>query len=234
MSFEIQKNELSMKIRPLDKQRKPSMDAYPKNSGYYLWVISGNKGSGKTTTWYNVILHHLKGYYDNIYLISTTAKNDDKLKELIDELGEEEKIYTECSPKVVSDILERLQEAVDDGAKHNLVIFDDCIHTLPKATQKNSAFNRLITTMRHYKTDVWITTQSYLKLNTIVRSNMDLFSLFHTNNKKELKNVMEDLAIDEDLFEKLYNFATQDNSFLHVSFANGKPLFFKKFDRILI
>lgn len=234
MSFETVKTELSNKIRPLDKQRKPSTDAYPKNSGYFLWAICGAKGAGKTSLLYNLLLHHLKGYYDNIYLVSTTCKNDKKMSDLIEELGEEEKIYTDCTPATVNEILERLQEAVDEGAKHNLVIFDDCIHQLPKSTQKNSAFNRLITTMRHFKSDVWITTQSYLKLNTIVRSNMDLFSMFHTNNKKELKSVMEDLAINEDLFEKLYDFATQDNSFLHVSFVNGKPLFFKKFDRIVL
>ena len=88
MSFETVKTELSSKIRPLDKQRKPSMDAYPKNSGYFLWAIVGMKSSGKTTLLYNLLLHHLKGYYDNIYLVSTTAKNDKKMSDLIDELGQ--------------------------------------------------------------------------------------------------------------------------------------------------
>lgn len=232
--FKTKKNSLSDKIKPLDSQRKSSSEAYPKNSGFYLWVVAGMKGSGKTTMLYNILLHHLKGYYDNIFLVSTTAKNDLKLRDLVDELSDEDKIYTECTPDTISEIIDKLQEANDDGAKHNLVWFDDCIHQLPKSTQKNASFNKLITTMRHYKTDVWITTQSYLRLNTLVRSNMDLFSLFHTNNKKELKNVIEDLAIDEDLFKELYDFATEDNSFLHVSFASGKPKFFKKFDAIIL
>jgi polyhydroxyalkanoate synthesis regulator phasin len=175
--FKTEKNELSTKIRPLDCQKKASEEAYPKHCGYYLWVVSGAKGSGKTTLLYNVLLHHLKGYYDNIYLISTTAKNDKKMTDLVDELSEEDKIYTECSPDVISEVIEKIQEKNDEGAKNNLVWFDDCIHLLPKSTQKNSVFNKLITTMRHYKTDVWITTQSYLRLNTLVRSNMDLFSI---------------------------------------------------------
>lgn len=230
--FKTKKNELSEKIRPLDCQKKQSNEAYPKHCGYYIWIVSGMRGSGKTTLIYNLLLHHLKGYYDNIYLVSTTARNDKKLSDLVDELSEEDKIYSECNPEVISEIIEKIQEANENGAKNNLVWFDDCIVHLPKSTAKNSAFNKLITTNRHYKTDVWITTQSYPRLNTLVRSNMDLFSLFHTNNKKELKNVMEDLAIDEDLFKQLYDFATDGNSFLHVSFAGGRPRFFKKFDAI--
>jgi hypothetical protein len=41
--------------------------------------------------------------------------------------------------------------------------------------------------------------------------------------------------IDEKELKLLYDFATdKDNSFLHISFFGGKPIFFNRFDKIIL
>jgi hypothetical protein len=64
---------------------------------------------------------------------------------------------------------------------------------------------------------------------------MDLLSIFHTNNKKELESLEDDLNLNKHQFEEIYDFATSgNNSFLHISFFGGKPKYFKKFDEIML
>ena len=57
----------------------------------------------------------------------------------------------------------------------------------------------------------------------------------NSNNKQEFDSIKDNLNVDDKLFEKVYDFATSEpNSFLHVSFSGNKPIFFKKFDRIIL
>jgi hypothetical protein len=115
----------------------------------------------------------------------------------------------------------------------NLVILDDCIHSIPNS-QKANYLNQLATQSRHFKTDVWITTQKYNKLPLLIRTQADTLTLFRTDNDKEFKAIADDWAINDDLLRKVFDFATNEpNSFLHISFFGGKPVFYKKYDRII-
>jgi ABC-type phosphonate transport system ATPase subunit len=115
----------------------------------------------------------------------------------------------------------------------NLVILDDCIHSI-SASQKANALNQLATQSRHFKTDVWITTQKYNKLPLLIRTQADTLTLFRTDNDKEFKAIADDWAINDDLLRKVFDFATEEpNSFLHISFFGGKPVFYKKYDKIV-
>lgn len=115
----------------------------------------------------------------------------------------------------------------------NLVILDDCIHSIP-ASHKANALNQLMTQSRHFKTDVWITSQKFNKIPTLHRAQLDTLTLFKTNNEKEFKTIADEFSINDDLLRKVYDFATKEpNSFLHISFFGGKPVFYKKYDRII-
>jgi hypothetical protein len=128
---------------------------------------------------------------------------------------------------------DNFDEEEEGREPHNLIIFDDCLAALPKSTQK-SKFNELITTSRHLKTSVWILVQKFNKVNPLIRDQVDLISIFKTNNKQELQTIEDSLNLNKKDFENLYSFATHEpNSFLHISFFGGKPKYFKKFDQIL-
>jgi polyhydroxyalkanoate synthesis regulator phasin len=228
-------------LNKLDNQVVKSNDPLPKQD--IVWIVSGGKGSGKSTMVLNVLKNkHAYGrWFDNVYLVSPTSRNDKKFEKLVKELDTEGKYFSECNEEVIDEIIERLKafnesfDEEEEGRKpHNLVLFDDCLAFLPKSTQK-SRFNELITTSRHLKTSVWILVQKYNRVNPIIRAQMDLLSIFHTNNKKELESLEDDLNLNKHQFEEIYDFATSgNNSFLHISFFGGKPKYFKKFDEIML
>lgn len=239
--YYLKVNKISKSLNKLDNQVVKSNDPLPKQD--IVWIVSGGKGSGKSTMVLNVLKnkHAYKGFFDNIFLVSPTSRNDKKFEKLVKELDTEGKCFSECNDEVVDEIIERLRafnesfDEKEEGRKpHNLVLFDDCLAFLPKSTQK-SRFNELITTSRHLKTSVWILVQKYNRVNPIIRAQMDLLSVFHTNNKKELESLEDDLNLNKHEFEEIYDFATSgNNSFLHISFFGGKPKYFKKFDEIML
>jgi hypothetical protein len=239
--YYLKVNKISKSLNKLDNQVVKSNDPLPKQD--IVWIVSGGKGSGKSTMVLNVLKnkHAYRGFFDNIFLISPTSRNDKKFEKLVKELDAENKYFSECNDEVVDEIIERLKafnesfDEEEEGRKpHNLVLFDDCLAFLPKSTQK-SRFNELITTSRHLKTSVWILVQKYNRVNPIIRAQMDLLSIFHTNNKKELESLEDDLNLNKHQFEEIYDFATSgNNSFLHISFFGGKPKYFKKFDEIML
>lgn len=225
----------NIKIEQLDNQVKDSESPYPKGKGYYIWCIIGKRGSGKSTIILSMLENHLKQYYDNIYMISTTADKDKKFKKLIEELDEEDKFYKTLNNEVIEDIMNKLEENIDDNERRNLLILDDVIHLIPNSTDKDSLFNRLIVGSRHYKVDIWITSQKLNKLNTLIRNNLDMISLFPTHNKHELDCYTSELNVNKKEFEEMLKFVedSNDHSFLHITFIGNKARFFKNFDRII-
>lgn len=116
----------------------------------------------------------------------------------------------------------------------HLLILDDVVNDLPKSTQK-SKINALYCNHRHKKLCIITVSQVYNKLNPIIRRGANMMSIFHTDNKTEYDAIERDLCVDSDQFKKVYDFATDKmNSFLHIQLCGAKPLYFKKFDRILI
>lgn len=238
--YYLKVNKLSKDLNKLDNQVVKSDEPLPKQD--IVWIVSGGKGSGKSTMILNILKskNAYKGFFDNIMLVSPTAMRDKKFDKLREELDEENKYFTDCNDETIEEIMSKLQqfndnfdEEEEERKPHNLIIFDDCLAALPKSTQK-SKFNELITTSRHLKTSVWILVQKFNKVNPLIRDQVDLISIFKTNNKQELQTIEDSLNLDKKDFENLYNFATYEpNSFLHISFFGGKPKYFKKFDQIL-
>lgn len=239
--YYLKVNKISKDLNKLDNMVVKSNDPLPKQD--IVWIISGGKGSGKSTMVLNVLKNKnaYKGFYDNIILVSPTALRDSKFDKLRQELEEEDKYFTNCDDETIETIMKNLQDFNDEFDEkeenrkpHNLIIFDDCLSSLPKSTQK-SKFNELITTSRHLKTSVWLLVQKFNKVNPLIRDQADLISIFKTNNKQELQTIEDSLNVDKKEFNDLYTFATYEpNSFLHISFFGGQPKYFKKFDEIII
>jgi len=280
-------NPLSSKLLPYDAQIKQDNTPFPRDKKL-IWICSGRKGSGKS----NLILSLIQRpespvyrSYDNIVLVSPSARRDEKFAKLVKELENSNNFYDTLNEKVITEILHKLTtyndqwKADETEWNHNkkttgegfytreteekvrgrggmmrpkkvihkieilppppnhLLILDDCLHMMPKSTEK-SIINSLWTNHRHSKLSIWVACQNYNKgANTLVRNNADLLSIYRTENKHELDTIKEDLSIDHDLFNSVYDYATKEPySFLHINLSSGsgRPIFYKKFDHITI
>ena len=237
IKIKIKRNNFD--VKNIDNQIKFSDSPLPQS--YFVWLICGMKGTGKSTVILNVLNNKKSPYYkffDNIYFVSSTGKRDHKFDKLIDELEEDNKYYSECNDENLNEIITKIQEYNDDSDDkdiHNLLILDDCVHNLPSSTQRDSALNRIITQCRHLKLSVIITSQQFLKINPLIRNNTDMISFFKTYKVKEYEALENMLNISKEKLKIYYDFATKDgnNNFLHISLFGGKePLFFRKFDKI--
>lgn len=241
MSFKTIHNKLTDIIKAEDNQVNQTTKPFPPSPQPFVWLCIGRKGSGKTTIIKNLLDNDqgFKKRFHNIYLISKTAENDDKLKRLVDELDEDGKFYNTCNDGIVEEVLDKIKKFNKEyKEKHkkkkpeNLIIFDDCLDSLPLSVEKNSAINKLIVGHRHYKTSIIISVQKWSAVNRLIRNNADCISYFPNQNDKENKSFQEEYGISDDLLE----FATSEpHSFLHLTFLNNaRKTYFKRFDRIII
>jgi hypothetical protein len=215
-----------------DQLNRDNYDPIPPTS--FVWIISGKKGTGKSTLLLNVLdtkkkVGGLKKRFDKIYMISPTAEHDPKFKKLVVELKNSDRFFDTPDNKTFNGILESLQE---NGDQNSLLILDDCADRLPKSTDL-SLLNRLVILSRHYKLCIIITSQKYNKVNPMIRTNADLISFCRTDNKKEFKTLDEDLNTDADKLKRAYDFSTDKNNFLHVNMYTNPITMYKNFDRIV-
>ena len=204
----------------------------PKNKKFWSYAIIGSKGRGKSSILLKLLDEHLSKYYDNIFFVSTTALMDKKFENLLKELIPEGKFFDHFSEEVIHEIADKIREFNEEFPKNprSLLILDDCISELPRSMEKGSYFNKFFVGSRHYKCDIIITTQSYKKLNTLIRNNLDLITMFHSNNKQEIKNLLAELNItEESLLQALESISEEPHSTVTINFMEGKPLICKNF-----
>lgn len=243
MSFQVEKSKLQVKA--LDRQVIRTDEALPKGSPF-IWIISGRKGSGKSSVLLNALKTKqnkggLAKFFSNIYMVSPTASHDTKFKKLVDELNEDGKYYDTLNESTMTDIVDKIKqyneaEENQDVPIRNLLILDDCMASLPAGTQKSATLNNLFILSRHHKLSIIVTTQKYNGLSRLIRTQADLVSFFRTDNKKELDSLLDDVNVNDDLLRALYEFATEGgkNSFLHINMLSNPVTYCKNFDKILI
>jgi hypothetical protein len=170
-------------------------------------------------------------------MFSPTGKSDTKLKKLVEELDEDNKFYDEYNDENMFNVFEQIKKSneelkAEDIEPHNLIIFDDCMSSLPKSMEKSS-LNRLVPNARHHNVYLMFLVQRYVGVSPLIRSQADIISFFKTDNTKELIALMEDVNIDKNKMQMLYEFATEKpNDFLHINLLSRK--FYKNFDEIII
>lgn len=232
--FSITPDELSAKLKALDHQIEENDSAIPKLSNNFMWLINGGAGSGKTTLLLRLLqISHKQGglakFYKKIFLISGTLGLDPKLDDLCEELGDQ--CYNELNDNNIDDIMTRIKEDEDFDKEHYLVIFDDCLSEVKKASQ--SKVNSLVIKRRHLHTSIIFLSQKYNGVPTLWRQNCNLISMFASGNKREVESFLEDINVDLDLGRELYHFCTDEkHSFMSVKLGQGKPVFYKQFSKI--
>ena len=249
--FSVEKNPLSSKVAAIDNQISPHLIEQPLPNLPKCWLIIGGRGSGQPTLALSALKHHFsepKPYFDNIFLVSKTYKNDmitkEILRELVEDLQDDPQgsLYETLTDDVATEIISKIS-AFNEGfdrkehkrTPRNLVILDDQLSQL-KRTMTSPA-NDLIVNGRHLQVTVWCLTQKYYSIPPLWRANAQLISMFATQNKREFKALEDDLNIERKLLERLYKFATESDEgrgFLHINLFKNPPIMYRKFDRIII
>lgn len=233
------KDDLSDIIKPLDNTFNRGTDPLLLENKSCIYIISGRRGAGKSTLALS-LLNSKKAFkkrFQNIYLVSPTARNDGKFSKLVKELedDDQQKFYEEFDDGVVENILDMIKADNEENDKKNrhCIILDDCVLDIPK--KKSSLFNKLIITSRHHNCSIIIISQKYNAIPTIIRSNADLISFFPSLNGKEITTFQEDINIDKKLFYDIYNkCSTNSTDFMHCNLLAMPPKFYCKFNEIPI
>lgn len=224
-------------IQAVDKQltfdKEDSQEALPDPTNYQIvYGLISQKGGGKSTVLWNLIKDFYKKKFDNIFMICPSK--DAKFQELIDELVEENKFYDledDTFSNALIEIYEKLQTIIQDDKKSdNLLILDDCMADF----QGSKILEKLVANSRHLRLTIFYTSQYFRKVPPVLRSNTDVYSIWNTNNKLELKKYEEELNVNADYFHSLMKLVqAHPHSFITISFVGGRPRFFFKFDEII-
>lgn len=245
--FHVEENKLSSEMTALDHQVDTGRNApFPKS--HFLYMIIGGIGSGKTTT----ALRLLKipkedgGYrkaFHRIYVVSPTAKYDDKWDRLIHEVDHDGNYYTECTDESIGEIIDKIEEFNEEWKLNpdhkgkqpsSLVVIDDCVDSF--TNRKKSKLDKLILTLRHLKTTVFLMSQKLNAIPTLIRAQARCITFFPTINRREEQTLYNEINVDEELFKRIMDFCSQgdDHPFMHIKLGEGRPIFFRKYNRILL
>lgn len=253
--FKTEANALTSKMTALDHQVDTGKNApFPKS--HFLYLIVGGIGSGKTTTALRLLKipkedGGFRKAFNTIYVVSPTAKYDDKWDRLIHEVDQDRNYYQECTDESIGEIIEKIEtfnerfptsqrrggahppDEQNKGAS-SLVIIDDCVDSFTK--KKKSKLDKLILTLRHLKTTVFLMSQKLNSIPTLIRAQARCITFFPTINRREEQTFYNEINIDEELFKKIMEFCStgDDHPFLHVKLGEGRPIFFRKYNRILL
>lgn len=242
-TFDVESNPLTSKMTALDHQVDTGKNApFPKS--HFLYLIVGGIGSGKTTTALRLLKINkddggFRKLYNTIYVVSPTARYDDKWDKLIQEVDQDGNYYQECNDDTIGEIIDKIEMSNEeykerDKVPSSLVIIDDCVDAFSK--KKKSKLDKLILTLRHLKTTVFIMSQKLNAIPTLIRAQARCITFFPTINKREEETLYNEINVDEDLFKQIMDFCStgDDHPFLHIKLGEGRPIFFRKYNRILL
>lgn len=208
---------------------------------HFLYLIVGRKRSGKTTLALNLLetpesVGGLRKKFNKIYLISPTAKNDEKLKPLVEELSECGQYYDTFDNDIQKHVMDEIKEYnnawKEEGKKgkpHHLVIYDDCLAFLPHNKKKGQYFNSFMTNQRHFKCSCMVLSQRLNELNPLIRSQCDIISYFRQDNPKEDKIFSETYGINPTQIQEC---VAEPHSFITANFLHDTPKIYKRFDEV--
>ena len=100
----------------------------------------------------------------------------------------------------------------------------------------------LASKFRHFEMSIFISTQSFRSIGTIIRNNATDILIFKQQNNKELEKIKEEYGelcgdgemTGEDCFMKYYNHAHDEPySFLYISVQENPAKFYKRHEELL-
>lgn len=214
-----------------DESASP-LPLYPTNC-----LFCSPKGGGKSTLIKTLLTNKESPWcrhFNMIFWISPTMRQDPKLFDLLEDIGEDQ-----CYDTLNNDTIQEIQEQIKAYRESHpkvkkpqfIICYDDCIHLL---RNKNAIKVReMVSQNRHWGVTNCFLNQRFKGVDPLIRNNIDLFFLWKSNNKKEIESIMDEINYDEKKLNKLYEYATREPySFLLVNCYKQPVRFYHKFDPI--
>ncbi len=229
------KQSIKLKINKVDNQMNDEelTECLPKNSNPFIMGMIASKGKGKSTVLKNLLYGYYRKYFQNIYFVCPSK--DKKFDELIEELSEDNRYFNLEDQKfddVISHIYDDLKKKVEnDDEGPNLLILDDCISFL----KYSKILDLIVCNSRHINLSIFYCSQYYRSVNSILRSNTDIYCVWPTYNSLEMKKYQDEMNIDFNKFKKYMDHIIDvgNHSFLTVSFLKSKPKCYINFDEVV-
>ena len=202
----------------------------------FLCLLIGSVRSGKTNYLVNALRNEQDfygaNYFDYYKIISNTLCNDTKGKYFTDAFDDCEDHYTD---KMITDLVSSQQKYERDEMPTVLLVLDDI---LSKDFKKTNSITYLASKFRHYELSIFLSTQAFRSVGTIIRNNATDILIFKQQNAKELDKIKEEygeLCGTEEQFMKYYNYAHHDErySFLYIDAQENPARFYKRHETLI-
>lgn len=199
-----------------------------------LLVVGKSQLSGKTNFLVNILCR--KEFYlddfegQNIYIISGSIGNDNKLTKLVDCKDiDHQNLFKTYDEELMEALYEMIEEDYEARINNNmkpqefLIIFDDMSSS---GIFKNATFgiiNKMFSNGRHIHLSTIITAQKFTDIGVNQRENMTMGVFFNCSDK-QLDLITEDInyATDKKTFKKKFRETTKEkHSFFVVNFTNN-------------
>lgn len=202
---------------------------------FRLLIVGKSQLSGKSNILVNLLLRD--EFYNkdfdgsNIFLVSPSITNDEKLKKII-KVKEipEENLFLEYDEDVIKELYKMLQDEYEeakangDKPQNKLIIFDDASYDGDLKSKKHGIINKIFSNGRHIMLSAIITSQKYSDILTSCRLNCNGAIIFNTNNR-ELEMIEADhnyLETKKEFMKMFRNVMNEKHSFLVVNYTNSK------------
>jgi len=218
----------------LEKNKyKPIHEFLPKPQ--FLTLIIGSVRSGKTNYLINALRNgddfYGEDYWDAYKIISNTLNNDTKGKYFTDAFADCEDHYTD---QMIKELIQSQKKYEREEMPTMLILLDDI---LSRDFKKTNDITYLCSKFRHYEMSIFLTTQSFRSVGTIIRNNATNVLIFRQNNAKELDKIKEEyseLCGSEELFMTYYNLAHDSPfSFLYIDAQENPARFYRRHETLL-
>ena len=222
------------KVKDLeDKDKYPPLNPILPQPPFML-IGYGSVRSGKTNSLINMMRRKdMFGtdYWDQVLVISNTAKNDPKMYKF---MGEAFQLEDHYENRMIDDLISSQKKYDREDMPTQLLILDDIISRDFKKSSSN-AINSLATRFRHYELSIMIFVQSARAVSNMIRSNATDILIYRQQSNLEwdkLKEEYSDLAPKN--FEKYYAISQMERyNFLYIDAQQNPAHFYSGFSELL-
>ena len=202
-----------------------------------LLVVGKSQLSGKSNLIGNLLLQEDKRLYrnefegDNIYIVSPSARTDDKIRTIIEELDiPGSNVFEDYNEMELDALYEVLKDEYNNALAnkekpvHSLIIFDDMSAGGNLKRNMNGVMSKIFCNGRHIMLSVIVSAQKYTDILSTCRENTTGAILF-SGTDRQLESIADDHShIDRKEFKKLYRKLTNEkHSFMVVNYSNDLP-----------
>lgn len=200
-----------------------------------LLIVGKSQLSGKSNILVNLLLRnefYMNDYIgENIFIVSPSITNDDKLKKLIKVKDiPEENLFIEYDEDVLKELYKVLQDEYEeakankDKPQNKLIIFDDMSYAGALKAKQHGIINKMFSNGRHINLSIITTAQKYSDLLTSSRENCNGAIFFNCSNK-QLELIEADhnyLGSKKEFMNMFRKVMDEKHSFLVVNYTNPK------------